>query len=232
MIRQRNNQGRLWLHELIIAGNSRALELALSPSEALAWLHFSWFDAHAVHEVTKDKQGLNLIDTARLLGRFNMEKMVDKFSELHLLFGLSRQLENECEDVCWNNGFSYLATSEGIPNTEALESFGNEKPSSVALRLIQFYRDFGRSPTFHVYATTMERICVQLAEIGHLRALSWLANEDPSLLCYNPTRSTETSEDRHEFAQPELWDLAEVEEKREYMTLTSIAAHGYFISSR
>ncbi len=74
----------------------------------------------------------------------------------------------------------------------------------------------------------MEMICVKLAETGHLRALSWLANEDSSILCYNPiTYFTERSEDRHEFAQPtELWGLAEVEEKREYTTLTSSAAHG------
>jgi hypothetical protein len=40
LIRQTNRQGRLWLHELIISGNARALELALSPV-ALGWTTLS-----------------------------------------------------------------------------------------------------------------------------------------------------------------------------------------------
>jgi hypothetical protein len=138
LIGQRNNQGRTFLHELIIAGKTRALGLALSPTKGLAWVLSSWLQYPGmdhkndeslpdVHVVTRDNSGLNLKSTASLLGRFEMEKMIDEFSEFQILYDLSMSVQYNVREV------------DGFPN---LAKFGNVSLSSVATRFIRFQNEW------------------------------------------------------------------------------------------
>jgi len=180
---QVNNHGRTFLHELIILGNTRALDLALSPKEGLAWRLFWWFRAPAfksneplssVHVVTRDKQGLNLKDTARLLGRFKMEKMIDEFEGCFLLYDLSCSLDAMCDKQGKND----------FPDEATISKFGGETALSVARRLIRFYDHCERNGPRERMGrnSSIEFVVASLCRLGRLDALSWLLDADPSLL--------------------------------------------------
>lgn len=204
-LQQRNRQGRVWLHKLIISGNTRAFELALSPN-ALVWTTLTqlcW--SGLMLKDIRDSSGLNLSDTAHLLGRRVMEKIINKVEEIALLRSLEIELESHCEalstDVDVHAGRHGCV---GAPDLGALEAFVDESPSSVVRRLIRFGRDYGTDRD-DFCPDTPEALIGTLAEALCLCGLSWIVDEDPSLL--NSTTQvlgTSTSENQNEFAQPEL----------------------------
>jgi hypothetical protein len=88
LIRQKNNQGRSWLHELVLSGNSRALDLVLSPTGGLVvWQFSSWLrdEDMSIRTATRDKNGVSLMGAARRLGRYKMENMINEFAEWDML---------------------------------------------------------------------------------------------------------------------------------------------------
>jgi hypothetical protein len=76
-ILQTNNQRRSWLHELVISGNSGAMDLALSPKGNLAWTLSLYLEAK---DCGREGPISDICGTAYLLGRYGIEKMIDDLS--------------------------------------------------------------------------------------------------------------------------------------------------------
>jgi hypothetical protein len=127
-----------------------------------------------------------------------MEKMINEFSEWHRLHKLSCELESR----------KFKFTKESDP--------------SLARRFIRFCRQFGcfrpGSPLSN--ESIIKTLCLR----GEEDALSWLLDEDPSLLGVE-FKMKVARVNRNEFAQPELYD-DDSEEPEEILNLVSLAALG------
>jgi hypothetical protein len=99
----RNHQRRSWLHELVIAGNARALSVIFCPRGGMAWRVAEMIRCHRdgnekmpqriFHSETRDLEGRSLRDTALLLGRVEIEKMIDEFAAFYILFDLHQKID-------------------------------------------------------------------------------------------------------------------------------------------
>lgn len=181
LIRQTNRQGRLWLHELIISGNARAFELALSPV-ALGWTTLSsmhW--GKLKFENLRDMNGLNLKDTAHLLGGNMMEKIMDMVKDVAVLYKLEIELENRCEELSLDK--KDRDSCMGVPDLKALDDFHDDSASSVAERLVRFCRDYGtdEAECWRCRPVTPAGLVALLVDSLYLRGLSWITNDVPSL---------------------------------------------------
>ena len=183
---QTNGQGRSFLHELIISGKQRALDIVLSPRDGLAWrLEIN------VHVMTRDKKGLNLQDTCRLLGRFEMEKMIDEFVEWRSLYDLSCKVR------------SYGSPSFGPNDLTSISKFGErQRASSIAHRLVRFRQYWDRKmPKSSHLNLDIDLAIIELCNEGSHAALSWLIDAEPSLLKVTH-KAWNVAPSPAEFAQP------------------------------
>lgn len=138
---QKNSDGRTWLHELLLSGNERAIDVALSPKLGLAWEIAEWLwqllrtasSQSDVLDMTRDEKGMSLIDCCRCHSdrRVRMERRIEEFLDFVAVFALFCKLEGECK---------YETDPFEIPNGRSLRFFGDGDAKSVARRLVGFYR--------------------------------------------------------------------------------------------
>lgn len=172
---QRNKQHRTFLHELILAGNIRALDIVLSRKYGLGWSLAQWFRddpeedkiLSSIYSMTYDENGDNVRDVAVSLGSFEMEKMVDEYAEWHNLYRLFQAVRH-----------FYIGGEGDVPYGGKLSVFGEESASSVALRPIKFCR---AKPVPVRDSQKIEDIVCSLAAAGRIDMLSWLVEVDDSL---------------------------------------------------
>jgi hypothetical protein len=220
LIGNKNHEGRSWLHELVIAGNARALSVIFSPRGGMAWRVAEMVYYHrdrneqmsqrSFHSETRDLKGISLRDSARLLGSVDIEKMIDEFAVFYLLFDLNQRI-------------NFLYKSSDFCVDKDLSKFSGEDPSCVARRLIRFTDEF--SDEAHALHPIRSNIS-SWVERGHASVVTWLVQGDPSLVDSLKTRSIRTRVNMDEFAQLQMYDSRVSKELSEDMDLVSLAAHG------
>jgi hypothetical protein len=220
LIGHRNHQGRSWLHALVITGNARALSIIFSPRGGMAWRVAEMICYNRVgnektaertfHSATRDLEGRSLHDTARLLGRVEIEKMIDEFAVFYLLSDLHQKI--------------YFKSSE-FSVEDDLSNFSGEDPSFVARRLIRFSDEFLMGGQGHAYTLRPIRSVISHRILdGHASVVTWLIQAVPSLLDLPEVQSVRirTRVNMNEFSQLQVYDSKASED----IDLVSLAAHG------
>lgn len=233
LFRHKNKKGRLWLHDIVISGNRRVLDLALSPCDGFFWVLLQRLRSQQLSEdhscglgVTRDNSGFDLKDTARLLGHYDMEKMIDQFTTFSLLHDLSYRLDWKYLSIIWGDDICPEDSCVGVPSSEILCQF-TDPAFSVARRLIRFSHDFERyQRNIHSF-TTIETLLDLMAESSYVSGLSWLINTDPSLLNPEPIEVMLTGANRDEFAQPEMYTETGQTDHVMYLSMVSRVVVGY-----
>ena len=204
LIGRRNHEGRSWLHVLVIAGNATALSIIFSPRGGMAWrvvdiicynlFGNEEFTQRTFHSETRDVEGRSLHDTAKLLGRVEIEMMIDEFAAFYLLF-----------DIHTNIIFSPKSSEFNVEDD--LSKFSGEHPSFIARRLIRFSDELLRGG--HGYAHRLRPIKSVIShriQRGHASVVTWLIQPVPFMLDSPEVQSVRdrTRVNVDEFAQPEL----------------------------
>jgi hypothetical protein len=226
LIEHRNHKGRSWLHALVIAGNATALSITFSPQGGMAWrvadmiryrpLGNDEVLLRTLHSEIRDIEGRSLRDTAKLLGRVEIEKIIDEFAAFYLLFDLHQKTTH-----------SFKSSEFNVEDD--LLMFSGEHPSFVARRVIRFSDEILRGR--HGYAHTLlpiRSVISRRIQQGVASVFTWLFQAVPSLLDSPEVQSVRirTRVNIDEFAQLELYDSKASEDASEDLDLGSLAAHG------